>query len=221
VERENPREWEGPALEGREAGIGLSGSERANLAPDQPMPLDGLLDTNAEESSVADLAWQSAAATSGSRDQERADPAVVAKADQDRRVSFSADLLDTYFRQMGNGELLSREAEIALAKRIEAAQQSVLEGLCHVPLLMDRIAQWAGELRQGRLLLADLVDISKSGDEFLGAGVGQAMLSRDDAMDGESAADGDIGAPSAGGLDAAGPRPLRKARTRHGSAPWS
>jgi RNA polymerase primary sigma factor len=208
VEREIPSEWEGPAREGREAGAGLSGSDRTDRAPDQPAPLDGLLDPNAEESSVADLARQNEAATGGAQDQERADHEVAAKADQDRKASFSADLLDTYFRQMGSGELLSREAEIALAKRIEAAQQSVLERLCHVPLLMDRIEQWAGELRQGRLPLADLVDISKSGDEFLGAGVGQAMLSRDDARDEESAGDRDIAAPSDGGpqaVDASAP----------------
>jgi RNA polymerase primary sigma factor len=201
VEREISRKWEGPALEG---------SERTDLAPDQPAPLDGLLDTNAEESSVADLASQNAAATGGARDQERADHEAAAKADRDRKASFSADLLDTYFRQMGNGELLSREAEIALAKRIEAAQQSVLESLCHVPLLMDRIAQWAGELRQGRRLLADLVDISKSGDEFLGAGVGQAMLSRDDAMDEESAGDREVAAPSDGGPEATGSSALQE-----------
>jgi RNA polymerase primary sigma factor len=188
----------------------LSGSERADLAPDQPAPLDGLLDANADESSVADLARQNEAATGGSPDQERAENEVAAKADQDRKVSVSADLLNTYFRQMGNGELLSREAEIALAKRIEAAQQSVLESLCHVPLLMDRIEQWAGELRQGRLLLADLVDISKSADEFLGAGAGQAMLSRDDATDGESAGDGDIAAPSEGGPEATGSSALEE-----------
>src|SRR3984893_1234948 len=210
VEREIQREWEGPALEDRENGIGSSGSTRADLEPDQPAPLDGLLDPNADESSVPDKARQNAAATGASRDQERADHEGAAKAEQASKVSSSADLLDTYFRQMGHGELLSREAEIALAKRIEAAQQSVLESLCHVPLLMDRIEQWAGDLRQGRLLLADLVDISKSGDEFLGAGVGQAMLSRDDAMDEESAGDGDIAAPSDEGPEAAGSSALEE-----------
>jgi RNA polymerase primary sigma factor len=123
---------------------------------------------------------------------------VAARAGQDRNVAFSADLLDTYFRQMGNGELLSREAEIALAKRIEAAQQAVVESLCRVPLLIDRIEQWTAELRDGRRSLAELVDVSKSADELLGAGVGQAMLSQqaalkedlDDAAD-DSAGDGD------------------------------
>jgi RNA polymerase primary sigma factor len=131
-------------------------------------------------------------------EQTAAGGVVAARAGQDRNVAFSADLLDTYFRQMGNGELLSREAEIALAKRIEAAQQAVVESLCRVPLLIDRIEQWTAELRDGRRSLAELVDVSKSADELLGAGVGQAMLSQqaalkedlDDAAD-DSAGDGD------------------------------
>jgi RNA polymerase primary sigma factor len=131
-------------------------------------------------------------------EQTAAGGVLAARAGQDRNVAFSADLLDTYFRQMGNGELLSREAEIALAKRIEAAQQAVVESLCRVPLLIDRIEQWTAELRDGRRSLAELVDISKSADELLGAGVGQAMLSQqaalkedlNDAAD-DSAGDGD------------------------------
>jgi RNA polymerase primary sigma factor len=73
--------------------------------------------------------------------------------------NFSRDLVDTYFRQMGCEELLSRENELALAKRIEAAQRAVLGSLCGVPLLVERIEQWAGEFRTGRLRLRDLVDI--------------------------------------------------------------
>jgi RNA polymerase primary sigma factor len=107
---------------------------------------------------------------------------VAAKAGADRNVVFSADLLDTYFRQMGNDELLTREAEIALAKRIEAAQQAVVESLCGVPLLIDRVAQWTAELREGRRSLAELVEVSKAADELMGAGVGQAMLSHQAAL---------------------------------------
>jgi RNA polymerase primary sigma factor len=124
---------------------------------------------------------------------------IAAKA-QDRNVGFSADLLDTYFRQMGNDELLSREAEIALAKRIEAAQQAVVESLCRVPLLIDRIEQWAAELREGRRPLAELVDVSKSADDLLGAGVGQAMLSQQAALKedlDDDADDGDAVTPDA------------------------
>jgi RNA polymerase primary sigma factor len=72
---------------------------------------------------------------------------------------FSRDLVDTYFRQMGCEELLSRENELALAKRIEAAQHAVLAGLCGVPMLVLRIEGWGSEFRAGRLRLRDLVDL--------------------------------------------------------------
>jgi RNA polymerase primary sigma factor len=72
----------------------------------------------------------------------------------------SPDLVATYFRQMGRRELLSREQEIALAKRIEAAQGALLAGLCGVPMLIARIDQWGNELREGRRHLRDLVDLS-------------------------------------------------------------
>ena len=61
-----------------------------------------------------------------------------------REANFSRDLIDTYFRQMGNAELLSREQELALAKRIEAAQLSVQQSLCGVPMLIAQIERWGG-----------------------------------------------------------------------------
>ena len=79
--------------------------------------------------------------------------------------NFSRDLIDTYFRQMGDGALLSREQEIALAKRIEAAQVAVQESLCAVPMLIERVAGWGGELKAGKLRLSELIDLSMSQDE--------------------------------------------------------
>ena len=78
-----------------------------------------------------------------------------------------------YLRQMGDAELLSREDEIALAKRIEAAQQAVLAGLCHVPMLIERIARWGQEVAEGRLRLADLVDLSVPVDDLGEDAIGQ------------------------------------------------
>jgi hypothetical protein len=63
-----------------------------------------------------------------------------------REPTFSRDLIDTYFRQMGGSELLSREEEIALAKRIEAAQLDVLKGLCRVPMLIAQVASWIADV---------------------------------------------------------------------------
>ncbi len=77
-----------------------------------------------------------------------------------REANFSRDLVDTYFRQMGNAELLSREQELALAKRIEAAQLTVQQALCAVPMLIAQIERWGRELVAGNLRLASLIDVS-------------------------------------------------------------
>lgn len=88
------------------------------------------------------------------------EPRSVGQADPSREATFSRDLVDTYFRQMGNAELLSREDEIALAKRIEAAQLAVLKGLCSIPAFVERLEGWKCELREGRLRLRDLIDLA-------------------------------------------------------------
>ena len=64
-------------------------------------------------------------------------------------AAISHDLVDTYFRQMGNGARLSREDETALAMGIEAAQRAVLTGLCQVPVIIEQIAQWGRALADG------------------------------------------------------------------------
>lgn len=80
-------------------------------------------------------------------------------------ASFSRDLIDTYFRQMGNGVRLSHEEEISLAKRIEARQQIILNQLCRIPMLNERVREWSDELRQGVRRLRDFVEISALGSE--------------------------------------------------------
>jgi RNA polymerase primary sigma factor len=88
------------------------------------------------------------------------EPRSAGQADPNREATFSRDLVDTYFHQMGKAELLSREDEIALAKRIEAAQLAVLKGLCSIPVLIERLEGWKCELRDGRLRLRDLIDLA-------------------------------------------------------------
>ncbi|MEK4032336.1 sigma-70 family RNA polymerase sigma factor [Methylocystis sp. IM3] len=76
------------------------------------------------------------------------------------KEGFSRDLMNVYFREMGNRPLLSREGEISLGERIEAGQQAILRRLCEAPLLIQQIRDWGNELRQGRRRLRDLVDLS-------------------------------------------------------------
>ena len=80
-------------------------------------------------------------------------------------ASFSRGLVETYFRQMGDAAWLSREEEIALAKRIEASQQSMLTGLCGVPMLAEQIACWGREVIEGTRRLADFADLPLAGSE--------------------------------------------------------
>jgi RNA polymerase primary sigma factor len=87
-------------------------------------------------------------------------PAPLAKAAGPEEGYFSPNLVDTYFRQMGQGELLSREEEVALAKRIEAAQRLLLAALCHIPLLAVGIARWGDEFLAGARALGELIDLT-------------------------------------------------------------
>jgi len=91
----------------------------------------------------------------------------VVKADDD--AFLSRDLIDTYFRQMGGRELLSREGEIALAKRIEAAQLALLKHLFSVPMVVGQIVRWGDELRAEQRSLRDLIDLSQCDGEAAAA----------------------------------------------------
>ena len=64
-----------------------------------------------------------------------------------------------YLREMGSVELLSREGEIAIAKRIEAGRDMMIGGLCESPLTFRAIIQWHDALKAGRMLLRDIVDL--------------------------------------------------------------
>jgi RNA polymerase primary sigma factor len=64
-----------------------------------------------------------------------------------------------YLREMGTIELLSREGEIEIAKRIEAGRNTVLEALCESPLTMRAIISWRDAIGQGKVLLRDVIDL--------------------------------------------------------------
>jgi len=69
------------------------------------------------------------------------------------------DPVRVYLREMGTVELLSREGEIAIAKRIEAGRRKMIGALCESPLTMRAIAQWHDELSEGRILLREVIDL--------------------------------------------------------------
>jgi RNA polymerase primary sigma factor len=69
------------------------------------------------------------------------------------------DPVRMYLREMGSVELLSREGEIAIAKRIEAGRDMMIGGLCESPLTFRAIINWHDALKAGRMLLRDIVDL--------------------------------------------------------------
>jgi RNA polymerase primary sigma factor len=87
---------------------------------------------------------------------EAAKPAVTnTREDADR----TDDPVRMYLREMGTVELLSREGEIAIAKRIEAGRDAMIRGLCESPLTFEAIMVWRDELREQKILLRDIIDL--------------------------------------------------------------
>ena len=71
----------------------------------------------------------------------------------------TSDPVAIYLREMGSVELLSREGEIAIAKRIEAGRETMIAGLCESPLTFQAIIIWRDELNAGKMLLRDIIDL--------------------------------------------------------------
>jgi RNA polymerase primary sigma factor len=69
------------------------------------------------------------------------------------------DPVRMYLRDMGSVELLSREGEIAIAKRIEAGREAMIAGLCESPLTFQAIIIWRDELNDAKILLRDIIDL--------------------------------------------------------------
>ncbi len=86
-------------------------------------------------------------------------------------IGRTDDPVRMYLREMGNVELLSREGEIAIAKRIEAGREMMIGGICESPLTIRAIVRWRDALLDGRLLLRDVIDLETTYD---GAGSEQA-----------------------------------------------
>ena len=69
------------------------------------------------------------------------------------------DPVRMYLREMGSVELLSREGEIAIAKRIEAGREAMIAGLCESPLTFQAVIIWRDELNDGKVFLRDIIDL--------------------------------------------------------------
>ncbi|MGB8628369.1 MAG: RNA polymerase sigma factor region1.1 domain-containing protein, partial [Xanthobacteraceae bacterium] len=86
-------------------------------------------------------------------------PTAPAKASTEELTGRADDPVRMYFGEMVSLELLSREGEIAVAKRIEAGREAMIAGLCESPLTFQAIVIWRDELNDGKVLLRDIIDL--------------------------------------------------------------
>ena len=104
-------------------------------------------------------------------------------------VDRTDDPVRMYLREMGAVELLSREGEIAIAKRIEAGRDTMILGLCESPITFNAIISWSNALNEGTMQLREILDLD-------------AMLSKDPApeslTDDDAEGDGEISEKTAG-----------------------
>jgi RNA polymerase primary sigma factor len=123
-------------------------------------------------------------------DGEDSGPRMAVETKKKETVERTDDPVRMYLREMGAVELLSREGEIAIAKRIEAGRDMMILGLCESPITFHAIIQWSEALNNGEMQLREILDLD-------------AMLSKEPAPeslneDGESDDDGEISEKTAG-----------------------
>src|SRR6202020_2229242 len=88
-----------------------------------------------------------------------ATPKTPAKSEAKEPAERTDDPVRMYLREMGSVELLSREGEIAIAKRIEAGREAMIAGLCVIPRTFQAIIIWRDELNDAKILLRDIIDL--------------------------------------------------------------
>jgi RNA polymerase primary sigma factor len=86
-------------------------------------------------------------------------PKTPAKTEAKEPSERTDDPVRMYLREMGSVELLSREGEIAIAKRIEAGREAMIAGLCESPLTFQAVIIWRDELNEGKVFLRDIIDL--------------------------------------------------------------
>ncbi|ATQ41584.1 RNA polymerase sigma factor RpoD [Caulobacter mirabilis] len=89
----------------------------------------------------------------------REETSVTTEAESKPAYDRTDDPVRMYLREMGSVELLSREGEIAIAKRIEAGRDTMIRGLCESALTFEAIMVWREELGTGRILLREVIDL--------------------------------------------------------------
>ena len=139
----------------------ITHDEINQLLPDADMSSDQIEDVMSQisEMGIAVVESEEEAEEQGKALTKLEDKKVLAKKGNARGSDRTDDPVRMYLREMGAVELLSREGEIAIAKRIEAGRDAMIRGLCESPLTFEAMMVWRDELMNERILLRDLIDL--------------------------------------------------------------
>jgi RNA polymerase primary sigma factor len=106
----------------------------------------------------------------------------------DDDIGRTDDPVRMYLREMGSVELLSREGEIAIAKRIEAGREQMIGGICESPLTIKALVDWHSKIERGEILLREIIDL----DATYGGGPDAAVAEgAEEGVEGEAEIEGD------------------------------
>ncbi|GIL39562.1 RNA polymerase sigma factor RpoD [Roseiterribacter gracilis] len=110
-------------------------------------------------------------------------------------IGRTDDPVRMYLREMGSVELLSREGEIAIAKRIEAGREQMIGGICESPLTIKALIEWHEALERGDILLREIIDLDAT---YGGGPEAEVPAAEGEAAEGEEGAEPPVpGAPGA------------------------
>ena len=110
-------------------------------------------------SSLSEMGVSVVDSAEGVGDDESAEDGRAAGNLTDSDVSGTDDPVRMYLREMGSVELLSREGEIAIAKRIEAGREMMIGGICESPLTIRALLHWRDQIADGVVPLRDIIDL--------------------------------------------------------------
>jgi RNA polymerase primary sigma factor len=189
---EGPPPPDGPLLDLTDAGVKkfikqakargyVTMDELNKVLPSEEVTSESIEDTLAM---LSEMGVNVVEAEEDAPEQEAGDVAVreetaVVETTKESAYDRTDDPVRMYLREMGSVELLSREGEIAIAKRIEAGRDTMIRGLCESALTFEAIMVWREELSGGRILLREVIDL----EQTYGGQVAQALS--DEAVAGE------------------------------------
>src|SRR5450432_3795763 len=169
---EGPPPPDGPLLDLTDAGVKkfikqakargyVTMDELNKVLPSEEVTSESIEDTLAM---LSEMGVNVVEAEEDAPEQEASDVAVreetaVVETTKESAYDRTDDPVRMYLREMGSVELLSREGEIAIAKRIEAGRELMIGALCESPLTFEALTVWRDELNEGKVLLRDIIDL--------------------------------------------------------------